>query len=470
MRVLLVKPDNPNVYKHGPQASIVYPPLGLEYIAANIDDIADVRIIDRRTKSLSLNIFGKIIEQFQPDYVGISVNYSSQIYVSHRIAGIAKTYGSRTVVGGWHPTLVPSETLEFKSFDIVVRGEGEITMRELIQSDSPIGVAGLSYKRNGKQIHNPDRELMDLKHIQSPNRQFRSASAKKTYNFFGFPVDSIETGRGCPFTCNFCCIPYFYKKTYRRRANQDIINELQSFEIKKRSSFVFIVDDNFIVDRKSVVELCDAIIRNSIKKYFITQARVDTIVKYPKIFEKMADAGFFYLFLGLESFSDQTLEKLNKRIKFRQIKLAIKILHDLGYIIQGNIILGANIEDTKQDLESTIEIARSLEIDVPTFSLMTPFPGTKLMEQALREDLLLTKDWKDYNWSVPVLKYQNLSSDDLSYYLTKANEELLSFKKAMSGITRFIRSRGLSYHTSRISPVDIFNVIFQILKNLKTLL
>ncbi|MBA7642340.1 hypothetical protein ES703_50030 [subsurface metagenome] len=266
------------------------------------------------------------------------------------------------------------------------------------------------------------------------------------------------------------CIPYFYKKTYRRRANQDIINELQSFEIKKRSSFVFIVDDNFIVDRKSVVELCDAIIRNSIKKYFITQARVDTIVKYPKIFEKMADAGFFYLFLGLESFSDQTLEKLNKRIKFRQIKLAIKILHDLGYIIQGNIILGANIEDTKQDLESTIEIARSLEIDVPTFSLMTPFPGTKLMEQALREDLLLTKDWKDYNWSVPVLKYQNLSSDDLSYYLTKANEELLSFKKAMSGITRFIRSRGLSYHTSRISPVDIFNVIFQILKNLKTLL
>ncbi|MCK4781222.1 MAG: hypothetical protein KAT57_13565, partial [Candidatus Lokiarchaeota archaeon] len=151
-------------------------------------------------------------------------------------------------------------------------------------------------------------------------------------------------------------------------------------------------------------------------------------------------------------------------------KLAIKILHDLGYIIQGNIILGANIEDTKQDLESTIEIAKSLDIDVPTFSLMTPFPGTKLMEQALKEDLLLTKDWKDYNWSVPVLKYQNLSSDDLNYYLTKANEELLSFKKAMSGIKRFIRSRGLSYHTSRISPVDIFNVVFQILKNLKTLL
>lgn len=126
MRVLLVKPDNPNVYKYGPQSSIVYPPLGLEYIAANIDDIADVRIIDIRTKKLNLNVFEKIIKQFQPDYVGISVNYSSQIHISHRIAIIAKTYGSRTVVGGWHPTLVPSETLEFKSIDIVVRGEGEI--------------------------------------------------------------------------------------------------------------------------------------------------------------------------------------------------------------------------------------------------------------------------------------------------------------------------------------------------------
>ena len=365
MRVLFIKPDNPDVFKHGPQGSIVYPPLGLEYLAASISDIADIRILDNRTKEINLKVIDKTIEAFQPEFVGISVNYSSQINITRKIARIAKKHGSQTIVGGWHPTLAPNETLEFESIDIVVRGEGEITIRELIQNRSPIGISGLSYKQNGKLIQNPDRELMDLKTIHAPNRQFRTAAANASYSFFGFPVDSIETGRGCPFSCNFCAIHHFYRKTYRRRATQDIIKELQSKEIKKRSSFVFIVDDNFVVDRKSVVELCDAIIKTGIRKYFITQARVDTVVQYPEVFEKMVDAGFFYLFLGLESFSDHTLQTLNKQIKFKQIKSAIKILHDLGYIIQGNIILGANIEDTKQDLESTIEIARSLYIDIP---------------------------------------------------------------------------------------------------------
>jgi radical SAM superfamily enzyme YgiQ (UPF0313 family) len=470
VRVLLIKPDNPNIYKHGPQASVVYPPLGLEYLAAYISDIADVRIIDNRIKGINLQVMKQMIEEFQPDFVGISLNYSSQISIARTIARIVKNYGSQTILGGWHPTLAPNETLEFKSIDIVVRGEGEITLRELLQKGSPIGIAGLSYKHNGTLIHNPDRELLDLKTIHAPTRQFRTAAANTTYTFFGFPVDSIETGRGCPFSCNFCAIHHFYRKTYRRRSTKDIIKELQSKEIEKRSNFIFIVDDNFVVNRKSVVELCDAIIKTGVRKYFITQARVDTIVKYPEVFEKMAEAGFFYLFLGIESFSDRTLETLNKQTKYSQIKSAIKILHDLGYIVHGNIILGANIDDTRKDLESTINIARSLDIDIPTFSLMTPFPGTELMKQAVRDDLLLTKDWKDYNWSVPVLKYPNLTSEDLSYYIKKATHELVSFKSAMVGINRFIKNRGLSYHAARISPVDLINMVFQVIKNLRTLI
>ncbi len=294
LRILLIKPDNPNVYKHGPQASIMYPPLGLEYLAANIMDIANVRIIDNRLKNINLKVVKKNIEQFQPDYVGISCNYSSQIYITRKIASIAKAHGSQTIVGGWHPTLVPNETLEFKSIDIVVRGEGEVTMRELMQKNSPIGVTGLSYKQNGNSIHNPDRELMDLKHVRAPNRQFRSATAKAAYNFFGFPVDSIETSRGCPYNCNFCCIHHFYRNTCRHRTVFDIIKELNSKEIKSRANFIFIVDDNFVVDKKFVVELCDAIIGSNLNQNFITQARVNTIVNHPEIFEKMANEGFIY--------------------------------------------------------------------------------------------------------------------------------------------------------------------------------
>ncbi|MHA2474477.1 MAG: B12-binding domain-containing radical SAM protein [Promethearchaeota archaeon] len=441
MRVLLIKPDNPNVYKHGPQASIVYPPLGLEYLAAYISDIADVRIIDNRIKEITLHHIEETIKEFQPDFVGISLNYSSQISMARTIARIAKRFDSKTIIGGWHPTLAPN-----------------------------IGIQGLSYKQNGALIHNPDRELIDLKTIHNPNRQFRTPAANAFYNFFGFPVDSIETGRGCPFTCNFCAIHHFYRKTYRRRTTRDIIKELKSKEVDKRSNFIFVVDDNFVVNKKLVVELCDAIIKTGIRKYFITQVRVDTIVKNPEVFEKMAEAGFFYLFLGIESFSNRTLKSLNKQTEYHQIKAAIEILHDLGYVIHGNIILGANIDDTKRDLDSTIKIAGSLNIDIPTFSLMTPFPGTELMRQALKDDLLLTKDWNDYNWSVPVLKYPNLTSEDLSYYIKKATHELTSFKKAMVGINRFIKIRGLSYHAARLSPIDVINMVFQIVKNVRTLL
>ncbi|NVM44906.1 MAG: B12-binding domain-containing radical SAM protein [Candidatus Lokiarchaeota archaeon] len=470
MRILLIKPSYSNVYRWGPQTDIITPPLGLEYIAAYIKDIADVRIIDNRLETINLKVIEKAIEQYQPDYVGISWNFSSQIDIARRIAKIAKSYGCRTVVGGWHPTLVPSETLEFPSIDIVVRGEGEITFRELIQNNSPVGILGLSYKQDGKQIHNPDRELMNLKHVRPPARHFRSVLAKKTYNFFGIPVDCIETSRGCPYFCNFCSIHHFFRKKYRQHAIRDIIKELHSSEIRNRAGLIYVIDDNFVVDHKFVIDLCNAIIQSRINKYFMTQVRVDMVVNHPEVFKKMADAGFIYLFLGLESFSDGTLEKLNKQIKFKQIKSALKILHDLGFFVHGNIILGANLEDTRQDLESTIEIAKNLDVDLLTYSLLTPFPGTELWEQVLSEDLLLTRDWHQFTWSDPVIKYPYLSSDELSYFLGKSYKETMSFHRPWQGIRRLVQTRGLKYNMLRIAPIDIFKMYYQMLKNLRKIL
>ncbi len=468
--MLLIKPSLSNVYRWGPQTDIITPPLGLEYIAAYIKDIADVRIIDGLLETVNLKAIAKAIEQFQPDYVGISWNFSSQIDIARRIANIAKTHGCRTVVGGWHPTLVPSETLEFHSIDIVVRGEGEITFKELIQNNSPIGIPGISYKKDGKQIHNPDRELMNLKIIRPPARHFRSGAAKKTYNFFGIPVDCMETSRGCPYSCNFCCIHHFHRKKYRQHAIRNVIKELHSSEIRNRATIIYIIDDNFVVDPKYIIELCNAIIRSRINKYFMTQVRVDMVVNHPEVFEKMADAGFIYLFLGLESFSDVTLEKLNKQIKFKQIKYALKILHDLGFFVHGNIILGAKLEDTKQDIESTIEIAKNLDIDLLTYSLLTPYPGTKLWEQVLSEDLFLTRDWHEFTWSHPVIKYSHLSSDDLSNYLTMAYKETMSFNRPWQGLRRLVETRGLKFNLLRIDPIDIFKMYFQLLKNLRKIL
>ncbi len=466
MRILLINPNYPNVFTYGPQASILFPPLGLEYIAAYIEDIAEVRLLDNRLKTGNLRIIEKTLEQFQPDYTGISCNYSSQINIALGIANIAKKWGSRTILGGWHPTLVPDETLEHSSVDIVIRGEGELTFRELIQKNSPIGIQGLSYKQNGKQMHNPDRDLMDLKQIRCPDRGIRLCSANKTYNFFGFPVECIETTRGCPYSCTFCCIHHFYRNTYRKRKVEHVITELNSNEIRNRASHIFIVDDNFVVDQKFVAELCDGIIQTGINKYFMAQARVDMIVHHPEIFKKMADAGFIYLFLGLESFSDRILKKLNKRIKFQEIKSALRIAHDYGYVVQGNIILGADLEDTNRDLQSVIDITKILDIDFPTFSMLTPLPGTSLMEEVMERNLLLTNEWHNFNWSVPVIKYPNLSAKEMSDYLAMAYEKTFTFKRAQLGLKRLVFDRGVKFHMSRMKLNDLIKISAHMLKNL----
>ncbi|MFO7796090.1 MAG: B12-binding domain-containing radical SAM protein [Promethearchaeati archaeon] len=455
-------PDYPEFKSYGPQANIIFPPLGLEYIASYIIDIADIIILDKRLKNVNLDTIRRTLIEFNPDYVGISFNYTFQIERILEITKLCRKFGFKTVIGGWHPTLAPSETLNYESIDIIVRGEGELTFRELLENGGTIDVLGLSYKINGVQIHNKDREFISMSGSRLPYRSYRD-EMKIEYAYLGFPIDYIETSRGCPYSCKFCCIHNFYRRSYRTRSVESIIKELKTPNIKNHAGLIYIVDDNFTVNRKFINQLCDEIIENKINKYFMAQARVDMIVKHPELFKKMADAGFIFLFLGLESFSDRALKMLNKQIKFKQIQLALQILHDLGYIIQGNIIIGADLKEKKQDLESQINITKSLNIDLPTFSLLTPFPGTALMDEVLEKNLLLTNDFRKYNWAEPVIKYPFLTPTDLKYYLSKAYKETLFSKKPFTRILQLIFLRGFRYHLIRLLNFAIIKGLFKFL-------
>ena len=453
MRVLLVMPGFAQPLRYGPGTTLTLPPLGLEYVAANVEDLAEVRLVDNRFEPMSS--VENVIQQFRPDYVGISCNLSSQIHHVNRIAEMAKKVApdSTTVVGGFHPSLVPDETLDSPWIDIVVRREGEATFRELVQKNSPVGTKGLSYKRDGHKIHNPDRDLLTMKDLRLPARHLRSRRMGSSYQLFGFPVESVEVSRGCPYSCRFCCIPVFYGHRYRRRSVPHVMRELCSEEIQGRARDVYIVDDNFTVDESYVSQLCDAIIRERLNMYFTAAVRVDTVAKHPALFERMARAGFFLVLLGIESFSDRALQKLHKQLRFREIKSAIRTLHSLGFIIQGNIILGADPDDTERDLESTIETAKTMDIDMPTFSLLTPYPGTDLMDGILagRSALkLVTKDWRYYNWFTPTMQYPHLSCEQLSDALKRAYEEVPFFRNPVLTFLRSASKLGFAHHLPRL--------------------
>ncbi|GAH62163.1 unnamed protein product, partial [marine sediment metagenome] len=185
-----------------------FPPLALEYIAAYVEDLAKVKILDSKAANLDFFQVKKRIEKFKPDLVGLTVPVTSAIDNVLEYAKIAKLYGATIVIGGWHPTLAVEQTLSSPWVDILVRGEGEFTFRELIKKGSPESVNGLSYKINGKMIHNPDRQfLKNLNELKLPSRHLVE---KYKYKIFNMNCDAIETSRGCPQACKFCSTNVVY--------------------------------------------------------------------------------------------------------------------------------------------------------------------------------------------------------------------------------------------------------------------
>ncbi|MFX1314001.1 MAG: B12-binding domain-containing radical SAM protein, partial [Promethearchaeota archaeon] len=406
-RVALV---NPNFITKSITDKFTLPALGLECIAANILDLAKVKIIDGKVRNLNLKEIMNEINDFKPDIVGISCCFTIGINFSLKIAFESKKQGYLTILGGWHPTFVHFEVLKYPFVDVVVRGEGEITFRELIQNKPLEEIKGISYKADGQIIINPDRPLIkDLNQLPFPVRKLRSNFS--SFQIFQMPVDVIETSRGCPYKCTFCNIHLFYRGTYRMKSTERILQELKIISLQKKIKNVLIVDDNFTSNMKRVEEICDLIIKEGIKLDLICQSRVDVVRKNPDIIKKMSKAGFWIFFLGIESFKQKSLNDIQKKTQFRDIVEAIKILHDNDIIVIGSLLVGSNLDEEEEDIAIMIKIVKKLGIDFPLYSIMTPFPGTKFRDILIKKGYLISSNWNEYNFSTAVHRLNKLSKE-----------------------------------------------------------
>ncbi len=437
-----------------------FPPLALEYIAAYVEDLADVKIIDSKAANLNLIQVKKKIQKYKPDLVGFSVPVTSAIDTVLNHAKVAKLYGATTVIGGWHPTLAIEQTLSSPWIDILVRGEGEFTFRELIEKGSPENINGLSYKNDGKIIHNPDR--LFLKNLNELKLPARHLVKKYTYKIFNMNCDAIETSRGCPQACKFCSTNVVYGRTWRARSVESVIKELEIVSKNKKITDVFFVDDNILVNMKRVGNLCIEIIKGKRKGrirsnlHFFFQGRLDSMARRPRIIRLMAEAGFWLVLVGVEATDDERLKAIDKGCKMDQIREGIKILHKNGIIVMGNVILGSNLEDTLDDILNCINITGSLTLDLPSFTLLTPFPSTGFYDEMKKKGLLLTEEYNQFNWLNPVIKTVNFSPEMLKkllflafyaigYYAGNLGNKISLFRRTVS-------SRGYLYvlHPFRI--------------------
>ena len=446
-----------------------FPPLALEYIAAYVEDLVEVRILDSKAAKLNFSQVKKEIENYQPDLVGLTVPVTSAIDTVLQHAKIAKLYGSTTVIGGWHPTLAVEQTLSSPWIDILVRGEGEFTFRELIEKGSPLNIRGLSYKMNGKLIHNPDRPfLKNLDELRPPSRHL---VRNYKYKIFNMNCDAIETSRGCPQACKFCSTNVVYKQTWRARSVESIIEELEIISENKRVKDVFFVDDNILVNMKRVGRLCFEIIKGKIegrirkKLHFFFQGRLDSMAKRPGIVKLMAEAGFWLVLVGVEATDNSRLKIIRKGCNIDQIKRGIEVLHQNGIIVMGNVILGINLNDTLDDVLTTINRTRDLTLDLPSFTLLTPFPATGFYQDMKDKGLLLTEEYSKFNWLNPVIKTPNFNSEVLKKLLFLgfyANGFYAGdLRNKITLVRRTIKLRGYFYI---LLPARIYQAIIAFLK------
>lgn len=430
-----------------------FPSLALEYIAAYIEEIPgiSIQLIDAKAEGLSVKNLTKRIQDFKPDLVGLTVPVTSAIDNVIEIAKIAKKLGATVVLGGWHPTLDVEDTLA-KGADIVVRGEGEITFQELVQKGTPIGVEGLSYKENGSYIHNPDRDLIkNLDTLKFPARHLRPKNGK--FEMFHMIIDCIETSRGCMSKCKFCSTHIVYRGKWRYRTVPSIIAELIEISKNPKITDVFFVDDNILVNMKRMRSLSVEIIKakhNKIipeKLRFFFQGRLDLMARNPEVVKLMGQAGFWLVLVGIEAVTEETLKRINKGATIEQMIEGIKVLHDAGIIIMGNTILGANLDSTIEDELATIRyVAEKLDLDMASFTILTPFPGTILCKELEEQNLILTKDYSQYNWLNPVIRTNHLSAQTLKLLLFRGFFAVNYYGRGKFGILkRAIRSRGLRF-------------------------
>lgn len=340
-----------------------FPPVSIEYIAAAVQDLADeVCLVDMRyEKDLSGIAAGGA------DMFCVSVGWHFDIEEVYKvIRSLPKE--AMTVVGGKYAT----ENLDAvfaacANVDVIVRGDGEETIRELIAAGSPENVQGLSYRRDGAVVHNPNRLLGAVSNTLYPNRTLRRYPYNIGYRMsnIGVGFDAIISSRGCPFHCKFCSFnfnPLGQKRPWSPRTPQSVIDELR----RTTARVVMFIDENFFADIRRAEEICDLIIREKLQRIFVAQARA-TIGSHPELIRKMHEAGFRVLLVGIESAQDKTLKQLHKGFTTAEVRKSFEVLRRADMIIHAYFIVG-NIGETEQEMLQIGPFAKELGVDTIALS------------------------------------------------------------------------------------------------------
>ena len=434
MNILLL--SMPDSFEHMPSIAIRMPNGALTSLAGNIDPhhrvaVADLVLVQSRVRET----VERLVSELSPEVVGLSV-MTFQRKTATKIIDVIRALKPdvRVTVGGYDPSLAPEAYTDNSSgvVDFIIRGEGEITFRELLRAiEEERGfdhIAGLSYRSGDRFYHTPDRPVNGLENgeIKLPNRDARVLQG---YTILGRQVDVIETSRGCTYDCSFCSIIEMRGRNFFTYTFDRVIADIRdAYDHGARA--IFIVDDNVALNVRRFEALCQAIIDAGLNDIdYTVQAMTSSIANHgDTLAPLMHKAGFRYVFLGIENILEDDLKFLKASSKNTKREngqkagnatlKAIDYIHKNKMYVVGGLIVG-NPDDTRDSIQTNLDFAKEY-IDWPYIQHPTPYPRTPMTKEFRDRGLIINERLEEYDGTTAVVKTDHVSAEEAEYMRWKA--------------------------------------------------
>ena len=439
-RILLINPFTieTNSYDYGVVISggqFAESPLGLGYIASyaqkRISDL-EIEILDANLMAIKYiissgscdmsgcwDLLKSKIEDYSPDLVGISCLFHSISHIANQTCSLVKDIlpDIVTVMGGSYPTISYTEALENQNLDYVIAGEGEVCLIDLIlalNGEKEIkDLHGIAYREGKNIVYQANRFIIknldklpfpDKKNISPddyimPNNFSEYGNLSRNFLFRVLDRNKTKIGvvtasRGCPYSCTFCSAKHIWGKSIRYRSPENVADEIESLINKYNVNAIVFNDDNFTANNKKAEAILDEIIKRKLNIKWGSGGGLGVKSLTDEMIKKMYESGLAIFNLGFESGSERTLKKINKVLDLKTSRKVIKKIRELGngYII-GFFISGFHFE-TKEDIEKTLEFARSLDLDWALIRNYQAIPGSKIYDECLEKGYISSADIK----------------------------------------------------------------------------
>ncbi len=473
MRVLFVEPPKDFWFVMG---EYLPPPLGILQLAAYLESQAkdvEIEVLDCQAKKVDWDGLERHIEEFDPDIVASSGLATCNTYMTVRALETAKKVKPNvlTVAGGQHFTATAPESLEtYREIDVIVRGEGEQTLVELTKAladkISFANVHGLTFRHKDRVYHTPSRPLIEnLDSLPFPGYHFVEDVVHK-YHFTMMAGRStryalIEGSRGCPYNCSFCSQWVHWQGTWRIKTPKRIADEMEFCYTNYGIRFFWLTDDNFGLSQHAD-ELCNEIIGRGFADdiMWFLQARCDDVVEHSHVLPKLHKAGNRWILLGVETPIESTLEAFNKKITPEDSKKAVKLLKQNNIFAQATLIIGER-KDSEESVERLREFVNEMDPGIAIFMILTPFPGTKIFEDAKRNGWIEDTNWANYDMVHAIMPTQYLTRMEVqeqlyecyrSFYgsLPRRLKGLFSSNKLKRRTYRYLAGQGVLQELKRL--------------------